>query len=286
MQGRQPADPGGRRRRAPADLRTPDEIDMLAGIANRMMDEVERLLWAVKSVGDNVAHDLRTPLTRLRALLYRAEQQAAEDDPHAPMLRQALAETDALLARFKALQRISEIDRRERRAGVSPVALGALVHEGRRAVRAPGRAAGPDARGGERRPRRDPADRELLFEALVNLLGNAIKFTPAGGRVTLRLTAQAEGPRLEVIDSGPGVDEGRAGGGAGALLPWPRRPRGAGHGARPQHRRRRGAAARIPPRARRCGAGTEGHPGLLAVRRRLLAPCACSTPPRPGRTPI
>jgi signal transduction histidine kinase len=52
-----------------------DEIDMLAGLANAMMDETERLLWEVKSVGDNVAHDLRTPLNRLRALLYRVTQE-------------------------------------------------------------------------------------------------------------------------------------------------------------------------------------------------------------------
>src|ERR1700722_16899801 len=79
-----------------------DEIDMLAGIANGMMDEVERLLWAVKSVGDNVAHDLRTQLTRLRALLYRVHQEIGGSDAHRSMLDQALSETDALLARFKA----------------------------------------------------------------------------------------------------------------------------------------------------------------------------------------
>jgi methyl-accepting chemotaxis protein len=56
-----------------------DEIDMLAGLANAMMDETERLLWEVKSVGDNVAHDLRTPLNRLRAALYRATQETCQD---------------------------------------------------------------------------------------------------------------------------------------------------------------------------------------------------------------
>jgi signal transduction histidine kinase len=184
-----------------------DEIDMLAGIANGMMDEVERLLWAVKSIGDNVAHDLRTPLTRLRALLYRVSQEIGAPDAHRAMVDQALAETDALLARFKAIQRISEIDRRERRAGFGAVQLQALVDE-------IGELYGPLAEDHDLDLATETtaaceilADRELLFEAFSNLVANAVKFTPPGGSIRLRLTRLAEGPRLEVIDSGPGVPE-------------------------------------------------------------------------------
>jgi signal transduction histidine kinase len=185
-----------------------DEIDMLAGIANAMMDEVERLLWAVKSVGDNVAHDLRTPLTRLRALLYRVRQETGAGEPHSDMLDRALAETDALLGRFKAIQRISEIDRRERRGGFAAVRLQALVEE-------IGELYEPlaEEHGLSLTTETDSAcdilaDRELLFEAFSNLVGNAVKFTPPGGAVRLKLTRRDEGPRLEVIDSGPGVPEG------------------------------------------------------------------------------
>ena len=184
-----------------------DEIDMLASITNGMMDEVERLLWAVKSVGDNVAHDLRTPLTRLRALLYRVRQETRADEAHRGMLDQALAETDALLSRFRAIQRISEIDRRERRAGFAPVRLQALVEE-------IGELYGPlaEEHGLCLVTHADAAceiqaDRELLFEAFSNLVGNAVKFTPPGGSVRLTLTRQTEGPRLEIADSGPGVPE-------------------------------------------------------------------------------
>jgi signal transduction histidine kinase len=184
-----------------------DEIDMLAGIANGMMDEIERLLWAVKSVGDNVAHDLRTPLTRLRALLYRVRQETSVGETHCRMLDQAVAETDALLARFKAIQRISEIDRRERRAGFARVRLQALVEE-------IGELYGPlaEEHGLTLTTEAEAAcelqaDRELLFETLSNLVGNAVKFTPSGGRVGLKLTKRAEGPRLEIIDTGPGVPE-------------------------------------------------------------------------------
>jgi signal transduction histidine kinase len=163
-----------------------DEIDTLAGIANAMMAEVERLLGEVQHVGHNVAHDLRTPATRLRALLYRATQSTEDDDPRRDMLEQALKETDALLSRFRALQRIAQIDRRERRAGFAE-------DEGHRFELEI--AAAPPIQ----------ADRELLFEALGNLIGNAIKFTPTGGRVLLALEATPEGPRIAVVDSGPGV---------------------------------------------------------------------------------
>ena len=185
-----------------------DEIDLLAGIANGMMDEVERLLWAVKSVGDNVAHDLRTPLTRLRALLYRVREETGPSDKHADMIDQALSETDALLTRFRALQRISEIDRRERRAGFAIVRLQSLVEQ-------IGELYAPLAeQHGQRLVVETDAaceilaDRDLLFEAFSNLLSNAVKFTPPGGEVRLKLTRRTQGPRLEVADTGPGVPEG------------------------------------------------------------------------------
>ncbi len=182
-----------------------DEIDMLAGITNGMMDEVERLLWAVKSVGDNVAHDLRTPLTRLRALLYRVRQEVTARDGHQGMLDQAVAEIDTLLARFKALQRISEIDRRERRAGFAAVPLRALVEEIGELYEPLAEDRGLILVTEATAACEILADRELLFEAFSNLVDNALKFTPAGGSVRLRLTGLADGPRLEVIDSGPGV---------------------------------------------------------------------------------
>jgi signal transduction histidine kinase len=184
-----------------------DEIDMLASIANRMMDEVERLLWEVKSVGDHVAHDLRTPLTRLRALLYRMSQGYEPDDGRRIALDQALSETDRLLSRFKAVQRIAEIDRRERRAGFGPVQLEALVEEIALVYEPLAEDHGVAFTTETDGPCEILADQQLLFEAVGNLVGNAIKFTPRGGHACLRLTRLSGGPALEVIDDGPGVPE-------------------------------------------------------------------------------
>ncbi|MBS0361871.1 MAG: HAMP domain-containing histidine kinase [Proteobacteria bacterium] len=185
-----------------------DEMDMLAGVANAMMDEAERLLWEVKSVGENVAHDLRTPLNRLRALLYRVSQETKLEGAEREMIERALAETDELLTRFRALQRIGEIERRDRQAFFEPVRLQSVLehvielHEPSAEDRGVELAAeiAPDAAEVQ-------ADPTLLFEAVSNVVDNALKFTPKGGRVKIRLLARPEGPRIEVADNGPGVPE-------------------------------------------------------------------------------
>ena len=185
-----------------------DEIDMLAGVANAMMDETERLLFEVKSVGDNVAHDLRTPLTRLRARLYRLQQEAELGGDSRRMLDEAVSEIDALLVRFRALLRIGEIEGRDRRAWFEPVSLKSVLqqvyefHEPfaeDRGVVLKTQIADDAAE--------VAADRALLFEALSNLVENAVKFTPVGGEVGISLVKRDEGPRIEVTDSGPGVPQ-------------------------------------------------------------------------------
>jgi signal transduction histidine kinase len=185
-----------------------DEIDMLAGVANAMMDEAERLLWEVKSVGENVAHDLRTPLNRLRALLYRVRQETRLEGAQREMLDQALAETDDLLTRFRALQRIGEIERRDRQAFFEPMRLQSVLEHVRELHEplAEDRGVALEADIADDAPAVS-ADPTLLFEAVSNLVDNALKFTPRGGRVTLRLVVRDEGPRIEVADNGPGVPE-------------------------------------------------------------------------------
>jgi len=185
-----------------------DEIDVLARIANTMMAEVERLIGEVQVVGQNVAHDLRTPLNRLRALLYRTSQCLGDGQPGHAAVEQALKETDDLLARFRALQRIAEIDARERRAGFAEVALEPLLRNVHELYEPLAEEAGQTLELELSPTAPILADGELLFEAVSNLVANAVKFTPAGGRVTLRLEAAPEGPRIQVIDSGPGVPEG------------------------------------------------------------------------------
>ena len=112
-------------RRLPLSNRR-DELDMLAAIVNAMLERIERLMNEVKGVCDNIAHDLRTPLTRLRAQLYRIQQQADDGSTLAVQLDSVLGEADTLMARFRGLLRISELEDRQRRSGfvqLDPVPL-------------------------------------------------------------------------------------------------------------------------------------------------------------------
>jgi len=182
-----------------------DEVDLLAATVNQALGEIERLLGEVKGVTDNIAHDLRTPLTRMRTRLYRLQQQFA-GRPEGEQLDDCVGEIDTVLTRFRALLRVSELEDRQRSACFATLDLGALLHdvhdfyaplaEDRGQAFALTLEPLPAVRG----------DPHLLFEALANLVGNAIKFTPDGG--TIRLTAftdQAGNARIDVADSGPGI---------------------------------------------------------------------------------
>ncbi|MBN8885484.1 MAG: HAMP domain-containing histidine kinase [Rudaea sp.] len=183
-----------------------DEVDMLASIVNRMLDRIENLLGEVKGVSDNIAHDLRTPLTRLRAQLYRLQRETPGDDTRTATIERCIADTDSLLNRFRALLRISELEDIRRRAGFGEIDLReklGRVHELYAplaedkhiafALDTPAALAAVSA------------DGDLMFEAISNLVDNAIKFTPAGGRIVLRAVDGKTGPRIDVIDSGPGI---------------------------------------------------------------------------------
>jgi signal transduction histidine kinase len=194
-------------RRLPRD-NSRDELDELARIANVMMDEAERLMNQARTVGEGVAHELRTPLTRLRALLDHASEDFEGGDPRRALLDQCVAETDGVLARFRALLRIAALESRGRRTGISTVSLNIIldqIHE----------LYGPLAAELEttldiEQPLQDlqvRVDPELLIEALSNIVDNALKFTPKGGQVTVTATPIAEGAVVEVRDNGPGIPD-------------------------------------------------------------------------------
>ena len=197
-------------RRLPVSRRG-DELDLLAGIVNAMLGEIERLLGEVKGVCDNIAHDLRTPLTRLRARLYRLQQVlVAEGNGPGPgdgvdALEACMLDTDALLGRFRALLRIAELENQQRRAGFEDVDLAEILRE----VHALYLPLAEDR--GQQLLLQLPglpmirADRHLLLEAFSNLVGNAIKFSPPGGCVEIAARLAKDGPWVDVSDSGPGI---------------------------------------------------------------------------------
>ena len=184
-----------------------DEIDMLAHLVNHMLAEVERLMIEVKGACDGIAHDLRTPLARVRTLLMRIEERTngLQDDALKHLVDNARQETDTLLDRFRAMLRISEIGTLQRRGGFGELQLETLVKEVGELFEplAESRSIGlvvQTAPVGTTH-----ADRALMFEALSNLLDNAIKFTSDGGTVRLELMHTLSGPQIDVIDNGPGI---------------------------------------------------------------------------------
>ena len=181
-----------------------DEFDLLAGNVNRMLARIETLVNEVRGLGDDIAHELRTPLTRLRA---RLERYSAEPATSTQTIGQdAVGEIDQALQIIEALLRIREIEQERRRAYFSQVLLEPIVQTAVELYR-------PVALGSDVDLCFDassvPAvlgDANLLMEAAANLLDNAIKFTPPGGRVDVCLTGDGrDAARIVVADTGPGI---------------------------------------------------------------------------------
>ncbi|MGZ7458722.1 sensor histidine kinase [Pseudomonas sp. Ma2-10] len=184
-----------------------DELDMLASAVNTMLDHIEQLMHEVKSVCDGVAHDLRTPLTRLRARLYQL-QQLPLDSAHQHTLNQALEESESIMVRFQGLLRVAELDDIRRRSAFAPFPIMALLQQAHEFYEplALDRSQTLSLEITSDLPRLY-GDSSLLFEALVNLLDNAIKFAPVGGHIKLCGSIKNSTVIIEVADDGAGIPE-------------------------------------------------------------------------------
>ncbi|WP_422059691.1 ATP-binding protein [Sphingopyxis sp.] len=183
---------------------TGDDFDELAETLNRMLGRIEEAVEAVRRVSDNVAHELRTPLARLHADL--DDLRNTEDEGERQRLaEQASAEAARLQAIFDALLRIARIESGRHHAGFKSVDLSTLLADAVEFHL-------PDAEAREQRIESDiapgltlDADPNLLFQAVSNLLDNAIKYGGNGGTVKVSAARAGAGVTIEIADSGPGI---------------------------------------------------------------------------------
>jgi len=182
-----------------------DDFDKLARIVNEMLDEIERLMLQAKGAGEDIAHDLRTPLTRLRGRLERAMTARPGGSDVAATLGSAVEDIDQILGTITAILRIAEVDHGQRRAAFREVDLADVVREATDLYEPIAEEKGIviDVRIEKVGPVN--GDGDLLFEAAANLLDNAIKFTPRNGRVEVCVQGGTPGPSIRVKDSGPGI---------------------------------------------------------------------------------
>jgi signal transduction histidine kinase len=183
-----------------------DEFDRLAENLNRMLDEIERLLGSIRAVTNNIAHDLRSPLSRLRNRLEAALADHDTERRHETIER-AIAETDSMLATFSALLSIADAEAGTSRGNLLPVDLVALGHDVAELYEPLVEEQGLLFETSLDGPATVSGNRQLLFQAIGNLIDNATKYGAGGGRVSLAVHNGAGGPEVVVADRGPGIPE-------------------------------------------------------------------------------
>ncbi len=191
-------------RRVPVSPRG-DEFDEVAGNLNAMLDRIERLLDATKEVSDNIAHDLRSPLARLRSRLELLTLENPGLDDYREATAETLAEIDRLLKTFAALLAIAEAEAGAAQRSFAPVELADLVRDVGELYEPLAEARGLSLRLSIAGPARIHGDRDVLFQAVSNLLDNAVKYAPEGSAVSLDLSPAADEVQIVVADQGGGV---------------------------------------------------------------------------------
>lgn len=193
---------------------TGDELDRLSLSLNGMLDQIERLMTGMKEVTDNVAHDLKTPLTRLKARVEDALRSSNANE-HRAALELTLKEADELLKTFAALLSIARAEAGEARGGMKPTDVGALVEELAELYAPMVEDTGGAFEVTVAKGLQINGDRQLLAQAITNLLDNALKYAvpeaPCTGKPPLAVSLSARRQKgqvlVEVSDNGPGIPE-------------------------------------------------------------------------------
>jgi signal transduction histidine kinase len=181
-----------------------DDLSYLAVVLNEFLSRNEKLLKGIKQVSDNVAHDLRTPLTRLHNNLEAMRKAVPDDQPIALQCDELLQESDHLLKTFAALLRIAHVETGRQRCQFKPVDARALIADVIELYE-PLAEEKHISLGYKSDAMRFMGDRDLLFQAIANLIDNAIKFTPAQGQIIVEAKTVGPAIHISVRDNGQGI---------------------------------------------------------------------------------
>jgi len=190
-----------------------DEFDELASIINDMLDRITRLMDGVREVSNSIAHDLRTPITRARTRLEDAAMRAQTKEDLRSAIERATDDLDGVVAVFQALLRIAEIEAGARRSAFAPFDAAPLLVDMGELYHAVAEERGITLRADIVGPLRMLGDRELIQQAVANLLDNALKFSPPRTLISLAALRHQDTIGISVADQGAGmsdVDRGRA----------------------------------------------------------------------------
>jgi signal transduction histidine kinase len=182
-----------------------DEWDRVAENLNQMLDRIETLMGEVKQVSDNVAHDLRTPLTRMRGRLEKAYLGARAADSDQALIGDTIADLDAVLRIFTSIVRIAQIETQARKGGFRSVNLVEIAGEVVELYDAAAEQDGTKLTLTGDREVMATCDRDLIFDAISNLVDNALKHGRHGGEVVVACETVGAQPVISIADDGPGI---------------------------------------------------------------------------------
>ena len=184
-----------------------DEFDLLAETINDMLERISRLMDGVRQVSNAIAHDLRTPITRARTRLEDAARHATGEAELRAAVERAMADLDGIVNVFQALLRISEIEAGARRSAFAPLDLAPVLIDLVELYDAAAEEAGLSLRVTIAPDLPAFGDRDMIQQAVANLMDNAIKFSPPGGVIAVSARTDGALLRIEVADQGPGIPE-------------------------------------------------------------------------------
>ena len=186
---------------------THDEFDRLAANTNAMLDRIQHLMEGLRQVSNDIAHDLRTPLTHLGQRLEAARGGARTIEAYEGALEAAGGDIDTILRVFASLLRIAQVEAGTRRAGFADIDVSALFSSIAEVFGPVAEDAGQEFEAAVEPGLRLVGDRDLLTQMLANLVENAIRHAGPGARITLSLWRCGEGFSGTVADTGPGIPQ-------------------------------------------------------------------------------